>query len=151
MIDMVTVNVCMCRRDIDVDIYSIGLFKFKGVTGSYRVVQLLPQELLGRNKHCPTGLSNHRGKAVCMQRDAGLIRSVVVSIPDTSLPYLHCGWQQTSRTSTDQHCSVDLPAVVSPKGSVDGPWMVDQDFTLSSPSIYSAAASFPQTPHQARI
>lgn len=106
-----------CRRQIEVDIFSIGLFKFKGVTGSYQVVQLLPQELRGRNEHFPANLS--RGKAVCMQRDVGLLGSVTVSIPDPSKPHLHCGWyQSTSANPADDHSSFNLPAVVSPTGSI---------------------------------
>ena len=120
------------------DIFKIGLFKFKGVTGSYQVVQLLPQELRGRNEHFPATLS--KGKAVCMQRDAGLVGSVAVSIPDPSKPHLHCGWYQQTNNSTDERNSFNLPAVVSPTGSVT-------EQGQSSAFRQAAAASFLQTPH----
>ena len=105
-----------CRRQVEVDIFNIGVFKFKGVTGSYQVVQLLPQELRGRNEHWPASLT--RGKAVCMQRDVSLLGSVSVSIPDPSRPHLHCGWYQSTSNSTDDNSSINLPAIVSPSSSI---------------------------------
>ena len=119
------------------DIFNIGLFKFKGVTGSYQVVQLLPRELRGRNDHFPASLT--KGKAVCMQRDAGHIGTVTVSIPDPSKPHLHRGWQQNTSNSCGERSSFHLPAVVSPAGSIT-------DQGQSSAFTRAAASSFQQAP-----
>ena len=72
-----------------VDVYSIGMFKFKGVMGMYNVVQVMPSLLAGRNEHIPASLP--RGKATCVTRDIEKLSSVTVYLPDYEQPQLHGG------------------------------------------------------------
>lgn len=72
-----------------VDVYSIGMFKFKGVMGMYNVVQIMPSLLAGRNEHIPASLP--RGKATCVTRDIEKLSSVTVYLPDYEQAQLHAG------------------------------------------------------------
>ena len=79
----------LCRRPVLVDVYSIGMFKFKGVMGMYNVVQIMPSLLAGRNEHIPASLP--RGKATCVTRDIERLSSVTVYLPDYEQAQLHGG------------------------------------------------------------
>ena len=79
----------VCRRPVAVDVYSIGMFKFKGVMGMYNVVQIMPSLLVGRNEHIPASLP--RGKATCVTRDIEKLSSVTVYLPDYEQAQLHSG------------------------------------------------------------
>ena len=72
-----------------VDVYSIGMFKFKGVMGMYNVVQIMPALLADRNEHIPASLP--RGKATCVTRDIEKLSTVTVHLPDYEQPQLHAG------------------------------------------------------------
>lgn len=78
-----------CRRPVTVDVYSIGMFKFKGVMGMYNVVQIMPALLADRNEHIPASLP--RGKATCVTRDIEKLSTVTVYLPDYEQPQLHAG------------------------------------------------------------
>ena len=71
-----------------VDIFSIGVFKFKGVAGTYKVVQVMPTQLAGRNEHFPATLP--RGKATCLSREVEKLSHVTVQLPDYDLPQVSC-------------------------------------------------------------
>ncbi|KAL3161919.1 hypothetical protein ABBQ38_009004 [Trebouxia sp. C0009 RCD-2024] len=64
------------RRPVTVDVYSIGMFKFKGVMGMYNVVQIMPSLLADRNEHIPASLP--RGKATCVTRDIEKLSTITV-------------------------------------------------------------------------
>ena len=71
-----------------IDIFSIGVFKFKGVAGIYNVVQVMPTQLAGRNEHFPATLP--RGKATCLSREVEKLSHVTVQLPDYDLPQVSC-------------------------------------------------------------
>ncbi|KAK9811314.1 hypothetical protein WJX72_001645 [[Myrmecia] bisecta] len=75
------------RRLVDVDVYSIGLFKFKGVTGVYSVVQVLPALLAGRIAFISAPPPS--GKAICLAHDVCKVGSAAVDIPDFEQPQLY--------------------------------------------------------------
>ena len=85
---MLTVSCPCCRRPVAIDIFSIGVFKFKGVAGTYNVVQVMPTQLAGRNEHFPATLP--RGKATCLSRDVEKLSHVTVQLPDYDLPQVSC-------------------------------------------------------------
>ena len=85
--------ICGCRRPVTVDVYSIGMFKFKGVMGMYNVVQIMPALLADRNEHIPASLP--RGKATCVTRDIEKLSTVTVYLPDYEQPQLHAGHNES--------------------------------------------------------
>lgn len=83
----------LCRRPVIVDVYSIGMFKFKGVMGMYNVVQIMPALLADRNEHIPASLP--RGKATCVTRDIEKLSTITVYLPDYEQPQLHAGHNES--------------------------------------------------------
>lgn len=83
----------VCRRPVTVDVYSIGMFKFKGVMGMYNVVQIMPSVLADRNEHIPASLP--RGKATCVTRDIEKLSTITVYLPDYDQPQLHAGHNES--------------------------------------------------------
>ena len=67
---------------VDVDVFSLGSFAFKGMAGQWQIAQVLPSALIARLE-----LFSHvlkRGKATCTRRDDSQLHCVKMWLPDIS-------------------------------------------------------------------
>ena len=67
---------------VDVDVFSLGSFAFKGMAGQWQIAQVLPSALTARLE-----LFSHvlkRGKATCTRQDDSQLHSVKMWLPEIS-------------------------------------------------------------------
>lgn len=70
------------QRLVDVEVYSLGMFAFKGLTAHRQIAQLMPSSLSERLALFPHVLK--RGKATCVTYDNRLLAVTAALLPDVS-------------------------------------------------------------------
>ncbi|KAK9864492.1 hypothetical protein WJX84_005112 [Apatococcus fuscideae] len=70
------------QKLVDVDVYSLGLFAFKGLASHRQIAQLIPTSLSERLALFPHVLK--RGKATCITADSKLLATSTAILPDVS-------------------------------------------------------------------
>ena len=70
------------QRLLDVEVYSLGMFAFKGLAAHRQIAQLMPSSLSERLALFPHALK--RGKATCVTPDNKLLAVTTVVLPDVS-------------------------------------------------------------------
>ena len=70
------------QKLVDVEVYSLGMFAFKGLTAHRRIAQLMPTSLSERLSLFPHVLK--RGKATCVTYDNRLLAVTTAVLPDVS-------------------------------------------------------------------
>lgn len=105
------------RVPMRLQVYDIGIWTFKGISGAHCVVVLLPSRLAGRMAHAPVKKSS---KAVCVEPSEGLLRELWVEVVNMDTILLDpelllsagLGGQGVAQTGSGQVAPAGAPTAV---------------------------------------